>query len=47
MMTISKVAEAAGMFVKTVRYYGDIELVVAPQRSPSGTGFMTPAVSAS
>ena len=36
MMTISKVAEAAGMSVKTVRYYGDIELVAAPQRSPSG-----------
>ena len=35
-MTISKVAEAAGMSVKTVRYYGNIELVVAPQRSPSG-----------
>ena len=35
-MTISKVAEAAGMSVKTVRYYGDIELVAAPQRSPSG-----------
>ena len=35
-MTISKVAEAAGMSVKTVRYYGNIELVAAPQRSASG-----------
>ena len=35
-MTISKEAEAAGMSVKTMRYYGDIELVAAPQRSPSG-----------
>ena len=27
------------MSVKTVRYYGDIELVAAPQRSPSGYWF--------
>lgn len=36
MMNISKVAKAAGLPVKTVRYYGDINLVVAQQRSASG-----------
>ena len=36
MMNISKVAKAAGLPVKTVRYYGDINLVAAQQRSASG-----------
>ena len=36
MMNISKVAKAAGLPVKTVRYYGDINLVDAQQRSASG-----------
>ncbi len=36
MMNISKVAKAAGLPVKTVRYYGDINLVAAHQRSASG-----------
>ena len=35
MMNISKVAKAAGLPVKTVRYYGDINLVAAQQRSAS------------
>ena len=36
MMNISKVAKAAGLPVKTVRYYGDINLAAAQQRSASG-----------
>ena len=36
MMNISKVAKAAGLPVKTVRYYGDINLVAAQQRSANG-----------
>ena len=36
MMNISKVAKAAGLPVKTVRYYGDINLVAAQQRSSTG-----------
>ena len=36
MMNISKVAKAAGLPVKTVRYYGDINLVAAQPRSASG-----------
>ncbi|HBS40341.1 MAG TPA: heavy metal-responsive transcriptional regulator, partial [Rhodobacteraceae bacterium] len=35
-MNISKAAKAAGLPVKTVRYYGDIGLVAAQQRSASG-----------
>ena len=36
MMNISKASKAAGLAVKTVRYYADIGLVVAVQRSDSG-----------
>ena len=36
MINISKAAKAAGLPVKTVRYYGDIGLVAAQQRSASG-----------
>jgi Cu(I)-responsive transcriptional regulator len=36
MMNISKVSQAAGLPVKTVRYYADIGLVAAAQRSDSG-----------
>lgn len=35
-MNISAVAEAAGLPVKTVRYYSDIGLVPAPGRSSAG-----------
>ena len=35
-MNISAVAEAAGLPVKTVRYYSDIGLVPAPGRSAAG-----------
>ena len=35
-MNISAAADAAGLPVKTVRYYADIGLVAAPSRSPSG-----------
>lgn len=35
-MNISAVAEAAGLSVKTVRYYSDIGLVPAPARSEAG-----------
>ncbi|WP_368346451.1 Cu(I)-responsive transcriptional regulator [Pelagovum sp. HNIBRBA483] len=35
-MNISAAAEAAGLPVKTVRYYADIGLVAAPARSTSG-----------
>lgn len=35
-MNISAAAKAAGLPVKTVRYYADIELVVAPSRSAAG-----------
>ena len=36
MINISKVAKAAGLPVKTVRYIGNIDLVAAQQRSASG-----------
>ena len=35
-MNISAAADAAGLPVKTVRYYADIGLVAAPSRSASG-----------
>ena len=35
-MNISGAAKAAGLPVKTVRYYGDIGLVDAPSRTDSG-----------
>ncbi len=35
-MNISAAADAAGLPVKTVRYYADIDLVAAPSRSASG-----------
>ncbi|MCE2523039.1 MAG: Cu(I)-responsive transcriptional regulator [Rhodobacteraceae bacterium] len=35
-MNISVAADAAGLPVKTVRYYADIGLVAAPSRSASG-----------
>ena len=35
-MNISSAAKAAGLPVKTVRYYADIGLVVAPSRSDAG-----------
>ena len=35
-MNISAVADAAGLPVKTVRYYSDIGLVPAPDRSAAG-----------
>ena len=35
-MNISKASEAAGLPVKTVRYYADIGLVPAPSRSQAG-----------
>ena len=35
-MNISAAAEASGLPVKTVRYYGDIGLVDAPSRTASG-----------
>jgi DNA-binding transcriptional MerR regulator len=36
MVNISKVAKAAGLPVKIVRYYGYIDLVAAQQQSASG-----------